>query len=475
MPLGDSITQGGQQHASYRYALWFDLQNAGFDVDFVGTRDFTNSGDPDLAVYPNYFTTFDRDHEGYWGWRTDEIANIILAATTTALPDIVLIHLGTNDIGQNGAAGVANADVNLRLIIDRIRSVQPNVTVLLAEVTPIGPGTSYFANATQVAPLNAVIANIVTDMNTTGAPVVQVDQNTGFNLATMMQSDGLHPNATGEAQMVDVWFASLAPLLPAGNPPPNVAITFPGDGATFTAPANITIAVDATDSNGFVAEVSFFNGATPLDTDTNGPYSYDWLDVPVGNYVLTAIAVDDEGASRTSAPVAISVVPPGGGSSIAITNSSFEVPILADSVISAGPGVIGGWSFVATPNTFLGIFNPPSGSYPQAGGNGTPIGADGANVAFLFNDGGPAESVSATQVLSANLLSDMEYTLTVAIGKFLPDQPYSFSTFGGYRIELLAGGTVIAVDSDTIDPDVGEFSDAIVAVSSNDVSPSLIG
>lgn len=474
MPLGDSITNGGNGFVSYRYDLWFDLQIAGYAVDFVGARDFLFGGGPDLASYPDYFTTFDRDHEGYWGWRTDEIAAIVTGATTTAQPDVVLIHLGTNDIGQMGAAGVANADTNLRLIIDRIRSVRPNVTILLAQVIPIGPGSGYFPNADQVAPLNTVVATIATEMNTLESPVILVDQNAGFDLATMVQPDGLHPNLAGEAQVADVWFATLEMLLIPGNPPPDVSIASPSDGVAFTAPTGIAISATASDINGFVTQVDFYSGSNLLGTDTSAPYSFDWLDVSVGSYTLTAVATDNDGSTRTSDPVWVRVLPPGNAVAIPIGNPSFENPVIPDGSTMPGPGVIGGWTFTGTANTFVGIFNPPSGSYPSAGGNGAPEGADGVNAAYLYNDGGPAESVAASQELPALLAVDTEYALIVAIGNFLPDQPFG-SAYAGYTIELLAGSTVIASDSDSIIPGVGEFRDAIASVSSSGLDPALIG
>ncbi|MGH8528308.1 MAG: sialate O-acetylesterase [Nevskiales bacterium] len=164
-----------------------------------------------------------------------------------------------------------------------------------------------------------------------------------------------------------------------------------------------------------------------------------------------------------------------GNGVIPITNPSFETPALADGVLAEGPGLIGGWNFSGTANTFVGIFNPPAGSYPTAGGNGTPTGAAGANAAFLFNNGGPTESVSATQTLTTTLTANTDYALTVGIGRFLPNQPFAFSLYGGYRIELLAGSTVIASDSDTAQPAEGAFSDATVAVAAGQISPALIG
>ncbi len=60
------------------------------------------------------------------------------------------------------------------------------------------------------------------------------------------------------------------------NAPPAVSITSPSNGATFTAPASITISATASDSDGTVAQVQFFQGATLLGTDTTAPYSFAW-------------------------------------------------------------------------------------------------------------------------------------------------------------------------------------------------------
>ncbi|MCP5043475.1 MAG: hypothetical protein GY944_20805, partial [bacterium] len=173
MPVGDSITQGGQGFASYRYPLYFDLVADGFAVDFVGSRDFLNGMTlPNATSYPNYLTTFDRDHEGYWGDRTDELEGVVQVAAQTFQPEVVLIHLGTNDIGQLGAAGVIAADQNLRDIITLMRTEVPNATFLLARVIPIGPGSGYGTNAAQVTPLNAAIDSVVAAMDTPQSPVL---------------------------------------------------------------------------------------------------------------------------------------------------------------------------------------------------------------------------------------------------------------------------------------------------------------
>ncbi len=476
LPLGDSITNGGQDHASYRYPLYFDLLAAGFSVDFVGSQtEIYLGGIPNPVDYPDYDTTFDRNHEGYWGQRTDEIEANVQGFAQAAQPDIVLIHLGTNDIGQNGAAGVTAADQNLRDIIGLIRLEVPNVTVLLAQVIPIGAMSGYGANAGQVGPLNAAVSAVAAALDTPQSPVMVVDQNSGFDLNSMMQPDDLHPNLTGEEQMADTWLAALTPLLPPGNPLPNVTLTAPAPGSVGFAPASFALAADASDPNGSVVEVRFRVDGQLLGADATAPYSFDWSGVPVGSYTLTAEAEDDQGATRTSEPVAVTVLPPGSPVPVAIVNPSFEDPPLPDIATEENSALIPGWDFSGTASTFTGIFNPPAGSYPEAAGQGTPIGADGAQAAFLFNNGGPAESVSAEQLLGETLEAGRSYTLRVAIGRFDPGQPYVPSTYGGYTIELRAGGTVIASDTDSVDPDPLTFTDAIAIAPADAIPPALIG
>jgi acyl-CoA thioesterase I len=475
LPLGDSITHGGQGYVSYRYDLWFALGAAGYSVEFVGQQSaLFNNDAPIAAFYPNYFTTFDRDHEGHWGWRTDMIAAIVDAVAADTTPDIALIHLGSNDVGQSGAAGVANADAYLREIIGRLRLANPNIDIALAQIVPIGPGTSYFANADHIPVLNAAIATIASDLDSANSRVLLVDQFSGFDLATMMQSDGLHPDREGELFMAGRWQAALAGVLVPANLPPSVSLTSPNAGASFIAPADILLTASAGDPDGVIAQVIFRANGSTIAIDAAPPFEFNWQVVAAGDYNLTAIATDDGGATRESLPVAITVAP-AGSVWLAIANPSFETPALSDGALAQGPGDIGGWQFSGTSLTYTGIFNPPSGSYPAAGGNGTPTGAEGANAAYLFNNGGASESVALSQTLSAVLAAETDYELKVAIGRFLPSQPYDFSLYGGYRIELLAGGSVIATGSDAVLPAVGAFADATATVAAADIPAALIG
>ena len=91
------------------------------------------------------------------------------------------------------------------------------------------------------------------------------------------------------------------------NNPPSVSITAPASNASFVAPVTVTINASASDTDGTVAKVEFFQNGALLATDTASPYSYAWANPPIGNYSLTAKATDNLGATRLSTPVSISV------------------------------------------------------------------------------------------------------------------------------------------------------------------------
>jgi len=83
-----------------------------------------------------------------------------------------------------------------------------------------------------------------------------------------------------------------------GNDPPSVEITNPAEGAVLPA-GNILIQAAASDIDGTISTVEFYNGTTLLGQDTTSPYSFTWTSVPSGCYTLTAKAIDNLGSSNT--------------------------------------------------------------------------------------------------------------------------------------------------------------------------------
>jgi hypothetical protein len=91
------------------------------------------------------------------------------------------------------------------------------------------------------------------------------------------------------------------------NSPPIVRITRPVNNSIFTAPANITIEASATDSDGVIAKVEFFEGTNKLGEASGSPSSFSWNNAAAGTYALTARATDDDGATTTSDAVMVAV------------------------------------------------------------------------------------------------------------------------------------------------------------------------
>jgi hypothetical protein len=141
------------------------------------------------------------------------------------------------------------------------------------------------------------------------------------------------------------------------NLPPSVSITNPPNNATFTAPANITIQVDASDSDGTITKVEIFNGSNKIDESTSSPYSFNWIGVGAGIYTLTARAIDDDGASATSSPVSITITgntntPPTVSLTNPTNNSVFTAPadIMLQADAADGDGTIAKVEFYSGAN-----------------------------------------------------------------------------------------------------------------------------
>ncbi|MBT8203245.1 MAG: hypothetical protein KJO87_08075, partial [Acidimicrobiia bacterium] len=132
MAVGDSITQGSAGWRTYRCALDGKLDGAGASFDLVGGLSSPNGGGSYSCPSP-----FDQDHEGRWGQRVDEVTGAVVASVQSRQPDVVLIHLGTNDILQGqGPAGTAS---ELQSLIGSIQGANPDVTIFVAQIIPCDP------------------------------------------------------------------------------------------------------------------------------------------------------------------------------------------------------------------------------------------------------------------------------------------------------------------------------------------------
>ncbi|MFO1477330.1 MAG: glycoside hydrolase family 9 protein [Verrucomicrobiota bacterium] len=84
---------------------------------------------------------------------------------------------------------------------------------------------------------------------------------------------------------------------------PVIALTTPANGASFAAPASITLAATVTTNGHTINKVQFYGGSVLLAEDAAPPYTYAWTNVAIGGYGVQARLVYD-GASTLDSTIA---------------------------------------------------------------------------------------------------------------------------------------------------------------------------
>lgn len=190
MPLGDSITAGvGSSHsAGYRSPLW-DLMNSQnrYTADFVGSGASGSVQDP--------------DNEGHSGWTIDGIRSGIDQWQTAADPDVVLLHLGINDLRHHGVAPLTAA-ANLSALVDRIQANRPGVDIIVQGLLTDTPGLEQ-----QTRDFNTAVAGEEAGRRSRGEHFRYVAP-PRLDVAAELP-DQLHPNDAGYRKMAAAYHAAV--------------------------------------------------------------------------------------------------------------------------------------------------------------------------------------------------------------------------------------------------------------------------
>ncbi len=212
MPLGDSITQGVQVDntpdsllVGYRQPLYLSLtQNNRHKVDFVGSLQNGCSATP----------YFDCAHEGHPGFLSGQIAQNVYSWLQLNPADIVLLHIGTNDLMVKPAGEDYLSADNISKILDEIYRYNPKILVVLAQII------NWQTYNPDVATFNQNIADMALARIQNGDDLILVNMENALSYPDDMASL-LHPDQTGYKKMAQVWFNALDNVLPfCGNEPP---------------------------------------------------------------------------------------------------------------------------------------------------------------------------------------------------------------------------------------------------------------
>lgn len=226
MPLGDSITRGsnaeGLPRIGYRDSLYDQLISQGYNIDFVGS--VTGYG-----IDPNY--------EGHSGWQAYNplkpnisILDSLPRFLAKNPPDIILLHIGTNDISSSDEGStVANDVID---ILDTIYFFNNGITTIVAKIIDRNDNEN---NHKRTINFNDTLEiKIDSLLNTRNQKIIIVDMykalglyfgtpvnsNQNFKYWTGSRPDpdadlyDLHPNTNGYGVMANLWFDSLRTVLP---------------------------------------------------------------------------------------------------------------------------------------------------------------------------------------------------------------------------------------------------------------------
>jgi hypothetical protein len=193
LPLGDSITDGIGFSGGYRVELFHLALEDDHEITYVGG----SMNGPSMVDG----VTFPKAHEGHSGWTISQIDGIVPDPALNVAPNIILLHIGTNDMYQTPSG----APDRLGTLIDQILMDLPEALLVVSNIIPLPSSSS------QVTTFNSAVPGLVQSRKDAGKHIVFVDQFTGFPTGEL--GDGVHPNEAGYARMASKWYPAISAYL----------------------------------------------------------------------------------------------------------------------------------------------------------------------------------------------------------------------------------------------------------------------
>jgi YVTN family beta-propeller protein len=232
---------------------------------------------------------------------------------------------------------------------------------------------------------------------------------------------GLNLSA-GQLAQLTAFLQQIGGTAPAPfNVPPSVSITAPTNGASFAQGVAIALTASATDPDGTVSKVEFYDGASLLASDTTAPYGFNWTNAALGSHALTAKAYDAYGASAISVVVNITITAIM-GTGTGLSGQYFNnVSLNGSPVLQRTEAVNFSWGSGA-PGTGLGIDNfsvrwvgqveaPQTGSYQfqTISDDGVRLWVNGVLVINNWTD----HAATANTGAAVNLAAGVKYSIVM--------------------------------------------------------------
>jgi predicted phage tail protein len=352
------------------------------------------------------------------------------------------------------------------------QSAPASVTVSQANQPPAVSLTAPANGASYTAPASITISATASD------PENQLTRVDFYNGSTLLGSATAAPysftwsnvaagtyslSATArDAAGLTALSAAVSVTVTTANQPPTVSLTAPANGATFTAPASITISANASDPENQLTRVDFYNGSTLLGSDTTAPYSFSWSNVAAGTYSLSAIARDAAGLTKQSTAVSVTVSPANRPPTVSLTSPASGASFGAPASITISANASDPENQLTRVDFYNGstlLGSDTTAPYSFAWSN-VPAGTYSLNAVARDAAGLSTQSVSVSVTVSA---------VTAPPTGVIFQASVDHATVTSYRVEVFAAGANPNTATPIATQDIGKPAPN----ASNDISVSI--
>ena len=316
--------------SNYDSYLKFDTTSAGGQVTSAKLRLYASLSGTGSVASSAYAVSNTSWGETTITWNNKPALGAVLgSASTTSTSyawkeiDVTAYVQSEKAAGRNvitlGLHNGATSSVYVRANSRNATSNKPQLVITTNAAPTVGL-SSPANGASLIAPASVTLSATASDSDGTIAKVEFYNGTTLIGAGTLAGSSytlswnsvaagsySLTAKATDNLGAVTTSAPVSITVNPPANVPPTVSLTGPANGSVYIAPASVALSATASDSDGTISKVEFYNGATLLGTATSAPYGYSWNGVPAGSYSLTAKAYDNAGAVTTSGSVSITV------------------------------------------------------------------------------------------------------------------------------------------------------------------------
>lgn len=202
--VGDSITQGGNKtnEYTYRYSLFKLLVDGQTCFDFIGTKTEPHRK---IFTWPTYHgLPFDKHHQAYYGIKTaDLLLRLQESLPSIEPPDIVLLHIGTNDRKTDNI--IKDFKLPLWHIIELLHQKSSDSQIYISLLNQ--------KYDKKIKKIRTLIQDAVHHYNDKGYKIYAVDHSKDWKERPKKPNsdtiDWVHPNLFGQNKMAKDWYQAI--------------------------------------------------------------------------------------------------------------------------------------------------------------------------------------------------------------------------------------------------------------------------